>query len=43
MAVQGINQNSKKGGFCEEFLCENDFEAVLATSVVMTMVPVFLS
>ena len=30
MAVQRIHQNSKNGSFCEEFLSENDFEAVLA-------------
>ena len=31
VAVQRIHQNSKKGGFCEELLSENDVEAVLAT------------
>ena len=31
LAVQRIHQNSKKGGFCEELLGENNFEAVLAT------------
>ena len=30
VAVQRIHQNSKKDGFCEELLSENDFEAVLA-------------
>ena len=30
VAVQRIHQNSKNGGFCEELLSENDFEAVLA-------------
>ena len=29
VAVQSIHQN---GDFCEEFLSENDFEAILATS-----------
>ena len=27
--IQKIHQNSKNGGFCEELLSENDFEAVL--------------
>ena len=31
LTVQRIHQNSKKGGFSEELLGENDFEAVLAT------------
>ena len=31
VAVHRIHQNSKEGGFCEEVLGENDFEAVLAT------------
>ena len=31
VAVQIIHQNSENGGFCEELLIENDFEAVLAT------------
>ena len=31
VTVLRIHQNSKKGGFCEELLSENDFEAVLAT------------
>ena len=30
LTVQRIHQNSKKGGFSEELLGENDFEAVLA-------------
>ena len=30
MAVERIHQNSQSGDFCEELLCENDFEAVLA-------------
>ena len=30
--VQSVHQKSKKnGGFCEELLSENDFEAVLVT------------
>ena len=28
-SIQKIHQNSKNGGFCEELLSENDFEAVL--------------
>ena len=28
-SIQEIHQNSKNGGFCEELLSENDFEAVL--------------
>ena len=31
VAVQRIHQNSQKWWLCEELLCENDFEAVLAT------------
>ena len=31
VAVQRIHQNSKEGGFYEEVIRENDFEAVLAT------------
>ena len=31
VAVHRIHQNSKEGGFCEEVLGENDFEAALAT------------
>ena len=31
VAVQRIHQNTKNGGFCEELLSENDFEAVLVT------------
>ena len=30
VTVQRIHQNSENGGFCEELLSENDFEAVLA-------------
>ena len=29
ISIQKIHQNSKNGGFCEELLSENDFEAVL--------------
>ena len=29
VVVQKMHQNSKNGGFCEELLSENDFEAVL--------------
>ena len=32
-------KTAKNGDFCEELLSKNDFEAVLATSVIMTMVP----
>ena len=28
-SIQKIHQNSKNGGFCEELLSENDFEAAL--------------
>ena len=28
-SIQELHQNSKNGGFCEELLSENDFEAVL--------------
>ena len=31
VVVQRIHQNSEKWWLCEELLCENDFEAVLAT------------
>ena len=33
VAAQSIHQNktTKNGGFCEELLSENDFEAVLST------------
>ena len=31
VAVQRIHQNSKEGGFYEEVLRENDFEAALGT------------
>ena len=29
VAIQKMHQNSKNGGFCEKWLSENDFEAVL--------------
>ena len=29
VALQRIHQKSKNSGFCEEFISENDFEAVL--------------
>ena len=29
VVVQKMHQNSKNGGFCEELLSENDFEAAL--------------
>ena len=29
VAIPKMQQNSKNGGFCEEFLSKNDFEAVL--------------
>ena len=28
-SIQKIHQNSKNGGFCEDVLGQNDFEAVL--------------
>ena len=31
LTVQRIHQSNKNGGFCEVLLCENDFDAVLAT------------
>ena len=36
VAIQKMHQNSKNGGFCEEMLSKNDFDAVFLTSVVMT-------
>ena len=39
VAVQKIHRNSKKLWLCEELLSEIYFEAVLTTSVAMTMVP----
>ena len=30
VAVQSIHQAAKKGGFCNELLSQNDFEAILA-------------
>ena len=34
VTVPGIHQTAKNRGFCEELLCENNFEAVLATFCV---------
>ena len=39
VAVQSIHQTAKNSDLCEKLLSENDFEAVLATLVVTTMVP----
>ena len=36
------SKQQKMAAFSEEFLIENDFEVVLSTSVVMTMVPTLL-
>ena len=37
--VVAVQRNGKSGDFSEELLSENNFEAVLTISVVMTMVP----
>ena len=43
-SIQKIHQNSKNGGFCEELLSENDFEAVLVNFCCYEdiIVPMFL-
>ena len=42
VGLQIIHQNSKKQWLCEELLSENDFETILAPSVVMNMVSTLL-